>query len=408
MFVEPFCALLDRLERAQPSSRLLVAWAACALPRAALAAIVGLDEDYGYFIHGRTNSAWYPLYEWLAASLWSLTGGSVRLYFAAHLAIHSLLGPIVYGLTRKLGLGARAAWLAVIGVAFMPYYVSLSARQPQVGITIVMVAALLLVYAGWTGGRRSRGAGILFAAMCGLTIAIRPNALSVIAVLYLLALAGTGDRPQDVRRGRLVSVLTSGGVFAAILLALAAINLQREGRFSPFTGNVGFNLYVGNNPHVGEYALRYDITSLQDSLDESLPPDYATTPNEERDDLLRRAALDYMSAHPGQSIWNAVLKTWRYWDPRLEDARLTPLHWNLAYTLPYVVYGLLALGGAWILWKRGSRSALLVIVATLLAYWLPHAVFFGSVRMRMTTEFLLIVLAACAVAAWIDDRRPAG
>jgi len=408
MLVESFCVLLDRLERARPSSRLLVAWAACALPRAALATIVGLDEDYGFFIHGRTNSAWYPLYEWLAASLWSLTWGSLRLYFAAHLAIHSLLGPIVYGLTRKLGLGGRAAWLAVLGVAVMPYYVSLSARQPQVGVTIVLIAGLVLAYAGWTGDRRPRGAGILFAAMGGLTIAIRPNAVSVIAVLYLLALVGTGARGRDHRRTRLASVLTSGAVFAAILLALAAINLQREGRFSPFTGNVGFNLYVGNNPRLGEYALRYDITSLQDSLNESLPPDYATTPNEERDDLLRRAALDYISAHPWLSIRNAVLKSWRYWDPRLEDARLTPLHWNLAYTVPYVVYGLLALGGAWLLWMRGPRSALLVIVATLLAYWLPHAVFFGTVRMRMTTEFLLIVLAACAVAAWIDDRRGAG
>ena len=32
MLVEPFCVLFDRLERARPSSRLLVAWAAYLIP----------------------------------------------------------------------------------------------------------------------------------------------------------------------------------------------------------------------------------------------------------------------------------------------------------------------------------------------------------------------------------------
>lgn len=406
MLVERLRALLDRLERPSLAGRLLLAWAACVVPRAGLAAAFGLGEDYGFFVHGRTDSAWYPFYEVLASLLWRASGGYSGLYFAAHLAIHSALGPIVYGLVKQLGLGARVAWLSVAGVAVMPYYASLSARQPQVGVAVVMLALLLLGFVKWISGPASRAAALGFALLSGLTVTLRPNAVSVIAVLYGLAwirAASGGERAEHAARRR--AIVLSVAAFAAVLLALAADNLRREGRFSPFTGNIGFNLYVGNNPKLAEYALRYDITSLQDSLNESLPADYATTPVDRRDRLLLHAALRYMAEHPWQSAWNAVLKSWRYWDPRLEDAWLTPRSWNLAYSVPYVVYGLLAGVGALSMWRRGPRDALVLIVATLVAYWLPHAVLYGAVRMRMTTEFLLIVLAAYAVDETPSSRR---
>lgn len=377
--------------------RLLFAWTVCALPRAALAGLVGLDEDYGFFVHGRTNSAWYPLYQALAGGLWWLSGGRIGLYFAAHLVIHASIGPIVLALVEKLGLGARAAWLAVFGVALMPYYASLSARQPQVGIAVSLFALLVLAFASWAAAPASTRLALAAAGLAGLMVTLRPNAIASIAVLYALVwILG--------KRGA-AKVALSAAVFLFLLLGLAIANLEREGRFSPFTGNAGFNLYVGNNPRVAEYALRYDITSLQDALSEELPQGYAATPVEQRDALLRRAALDYIAAHPWGSLWNAVLKSWRYWDVRLEDAQLTPLYWNLAYTVPYVVYLLLAFVGAWELWRQGPRPALALIVAVLLSYWLPHAILYGAVRMRMTTEFLLIVLAAHAAAEWLRRGR---
>jgi hypothetical protein len=404
MLLERLLSRLDRLERGAPALPLLLAWAICLPPRAALAALVGLDEEYGYFVHGRTNSAWYPLYEWLAAALWRATGGHIGLYFAAHLVLHCTIGPVVYALAKRLGLGARTAWLAVLGVAVLPYYASLGARQPQVGVAVVLFALLVLAFADWYDDLTSRRAAVLFAAAAGVAITLRPNALSTIVAFYALVLLAR--KPGAARRAAL-----SLAVFAAVLLALAIHNRQAEGRFSPLTGNLGFNLYAGNNAHVSDYALRHDITSLQDTLNEALPPAYASTPPTSRDDLLRRAALEYMAAHPWRTAWNAALKTWRYVDPLLEDARLNPLHWNLAYTVPYLLYGSLALAGARLLARRGPRAALVVLVTALVSYWLPHAILFGAVRMRMTTESLLIVLAAHALAAGagalrVRARRP--
>jgi hypothetical protein len=93
-------------------------------------------------------------------------------------------------------------------------------------------------------------------------------------------------------------------------------------------------------------------------------------------------------------VWKGI----RYWDVRLEDADDNPLLWNLAFTGPYLVYGPLALLGALRMLRRGHGVLLAALGALLLAYWLPHLVFFPTIRMRMTTEFALVVMAAYAVA----------
>jgi hypothetical protein len=352
------------------------------VPRAIFAASFGLGPDYTYFLDGDTDSAWYPLYEQLASFLWAVSGGNVPVYVALHLVLHALVGPLVYSLALRLGLGLRTAWLSVVGVACLPYYVSVGARQPQVGVTIVLVALLVLVFVWWSNTRFGVGPGLLFALAGAALMTLRPNAASTIGALYVLAAVWALARSQAIRM-----VLLSGAVLALVSSGLASRNF----------GNLGFNLYMGNNPKVAEYALRYDITSLQDTTSAGIPPEASAVPLAERDRVFRRLALEYIRENPAGSVWNAVLKSWRYWDVRLEDARLTSRLENLAYTVPYLVYGSLALAGAWWMWKT-RRDAAIVIGTAIVSYWLPHVVFFGTVRMRMTVEFLLVMLAAFAVA----------
>lgn len=403
-------AALDRLESPHPAFRLFLAWVVCAAPRAAFAGYFGLRADYTYFLNGDTDSAWYPLYESLASFLWAASGERVWIYVAFHLCLHSLLGPLVYSLSKGLGLGARTAWLGVLMVAFLPYYVSVGARQPQVGVTIVMMALLVLLFVAWKEGGFRLGPGLLFALASAALVTLRPNAASTIGALFALASFWTLARSRSRRIAAAHPVLVSGLVLALLTSGLAWRNLRNEGRFSPFTGNLGLNLYIGNNPNVGATALRYDITSLQDSTGGGIPPEASATPLADRDRVFRRLALDYIRENPGNSLWNAVLKSWRYWDVRLEDAWLTPWLENLAYTVPYVCYGLLAVAGVWRLWTRKRRDAVVVIGTVIVSYWLPHAVFFGTVRMRMTVEFLLVMLAASAVASLgpptVETERP--
>jgi hypothetical protein len=402
---------MDNLEGIRPSSRFIVAWLLCALPRVAFTLITGPFGDYRHFEGSPPNSYWYPLYSATARFFWSLSGGSLPAFVGIHLAIHALIGPAVYVLAKQLAFPARGPWLAVLGVTVLPYYVSTSGRQPNVGILFVTFAGLLIAFVHWVRRDFSIPSGLLFAGVSLLNLTFRPNILSVIVWLYGLATlprpnASSTEQPGSTP-GRLLRVLTSAAIFAALVGALAWRNEMRTGFFTPFTPNSGYNLYVGNNPYVTSYAGRYDIMSLEEIvLDHGLPEEAQAESNPyKRDRILTRLTLSYMMSHPLETLQHAFLKTLRYWDFRLEHSRDLPRLWALALAVPYIIYGPLAIRGGWLMWKHHSRFALAVLAGSLVAYWLPHVVYFGTIRMRMTTEFLLVMLAARALSLRADSNR---
>jgi hypothetical protein len=94
----------------------------------------------------------------------------------------------------------------------------------------------------------------------------------------------------------------------------------------------------------------------------------------------------------------------------MEDAEENPLLWNLAYTGPYLACLALGALGAAAMLRSGQGRALLLVAAVLVSYWIPHLVMFPTIRMRMTTEFLLIILAGHGLAVLLlrgEGRRGA-
>ena len=403
---------LQAVERLGLTARLVLAWLFCAIPRVAFTLITGPAEDYRYFQGMPFHSYWYPLYTLIAHSFWTISRGSLPVYVGLHLVIHSLIGPAVYLLARQLRFSPAGAWCSVVGAALLPYYVSIAGRQSNVGIVIVLFAVLLVGFVLWVNRGLSLFPGCLFAALAFLILPIRPNALSVVAFLYTLALfvalQQRGEAsPGALRRG-LARVALSGVTFLALVGGLAWGNLRTTGHFTPFTPNSGYNLYVGNNPDVPSYVRRHDIMSLESAIfDHGLPGEVTAEADPyERDRMLARLAAGYIAANPRQTLDNALMKTLRYWDYRMERAAELPWLWNAGLAVPYFVYGSLAVFGSWLMWRRGRRFALAVLGGSLVFYWLPHLVYFGSIRMRMTSEFLLLMLAAYALAPSAEDGPP--
>jgi hypothetical protein len=133
--------------------------------------------------------------------------------------------------------------------------------------------------------------------------------------------------------------------------------------------------------------------------DHGLPPEADAAPDlHARDAVLQRLALEFIRAHPGTVLDNTLRKAWRWWDLRLEDAERNPWWWNLGYTGPYLAIAGLAVFGAWRMLGTGRSAALGLIAVVVISYWLPHLVLFPTIRMRMTTEFLLILVAAYGAA----------
>jgi hypothetical protein len=405
----------ERLEATPAVARFGLAWVLCLVPRSIAVWGMGPIGDYLQFTDptARTEAFWYPAYEALAHLLWAISGGILGVYVALHLALHAALGPLVYSTCVRLKLPALTGWLAVFGVALLPYYISLAARQPQVGVVISFVAGALLVFLRWRDSDLAWRHGLTFALFGFFSALLRPNLLLSVGALYALALGCTaigspgfdaGGRPRATGR-----ILASGAVLGLLLVGLAAVSKVHTGHASPFAPVAGHNLYLGHNERLGEYLRRHDILSVEDIVrDHGFPAEAAAIENiYERDPVLGRLGLDYALQHPGETIVNTGLKALRYWDVRLEDAENNPLLWNLAFTGPYLVYGSLALLGTWWMLRDGRGLALAILAALLVSYWIPHLVLFPTIRMRMTTEFVLIVLAAYAAGRLLAPRSAA-
>lgn len=399
---------IDRLEALPLAARIALAWLVCFVPRVIAAIGLGLMGDYYVFsdASARTHSWWYPLYRELAQVLWACSGGSVVVHAGWHFALHASVGPLVYGCCRRLRLSAATAWLAVCGVALLPYYLSVSPRQPQVGVVIAFVALTLWVFLGWRNGGFGWRGGLGLAALGALSTLLRPNLLLTLGAFYALALAEVLSSRRD-RAAAALRILASGFLVAVALVGLGAASRVRTGHWSPFQPLAGYNLWLGHNELAGAYLRRWDILSLEDVVrDHGFPPQVEGIEDAyQRDREFGRLAVEFALAHPRETALNTLLKAARYWDVRLEDAEKNPPLWNLAYTGPYVACLLLGLLGA-VRWARGGHGyALLVMGVLLVSYWIPHLVMFPTVRMRMTTEFALIVLAAEGLAGLVVRQR---
>src|SRR5207253_8875335 len=130
----------------------------------------------------------------------------------------------------------------------------------------------------------------------------RPNAASVVAALYGLALITSHD-DRD-RRG----IGWSSALFVALVLALSASNKVRFDRFTPLPAKGGYNLYVGNNPRARQYLrgldFSYDDTAFQDIV--KLSPLNRTASDGrgwyEIDAINASRAWRFMKANPGEIV----------------------------------------------------------------------------------------------------------
>jgi hypothetical protein len=221
----------------------------------------------------------------------------------------------------------------------------------------------------------------------------RGEALPLVAFLGAAAYLAPGSR------GRRRPLLAFAGWVAAGLLLVSVGNAVTRGYVSPLPRKSGYNLLLGHNEAIGRY-LRGD---------HSVSPEYAVrveafagypaevnagATNPRYCGLFTRDAARFVRENPSLTLSNTGYKFLRYWDWRLEDADRQGVLKNLAYSVPYVAGMLLALAGVVALVRRRHWYPLVFLVGALLAASLPGLVSIPLVRVRMYTEFLLLILAS--------------
>lgn len=101
----------------------------------------------------------------------------------------------------------------------------------------------------------------------------------------------------------------------------------------------------------------------------------------------------------------------RYWDYLGLDAHNIALLERSVYSVPYLIYLPLSLFGLIFLIRKKGYWTLTFLKDTVVVYWLPHVFLIGRVRMRMCTEFILIILAAMFISQvlrWIHLKNGNG
>lgn len=355
-----------------------------------------------------------PLYPYLMAVVYALTGASVTHMLLLQVAASAFTILVLYRLSASLfseSVARVAAWMA----AFYGPAVFYAAKPEKACLSALGFTALLWL-AERAARRPSAGRYVALGALVGFVALLRANVL-LLAVVLAGLVAFTGWLPGD-RRTRLRAVAALAAGLALVLLPILLRNRLVGGNWVLTTAQAGANLFLGNHPDnkSGSY----------------VPPGFVRPSAEfEQEDFRRHAeAVVGRSLRPSEvsAFYVARVLEWAKRDPeaclRLQVVKLRafvnayeiPDNWSFYFVerfspvlrLPLLTFGIVfplsVLGAGFVLWRRRDAAWLLVLLA---AYAATVVVFFVFSRYRFPMVFGLILLAAYALteAAALVRRR---
>ena len=329
--------------------------------------------------------------------------GSVGYAGLAAIAAVGALNASLCALLGRMLFDMRVGVVAGGLYALTPYLASQELAETGL-LNSTLLLALLATLAHVRSARR--GWAAVAGLFSGWAYLIRPE-IALVPITLAAVMATSGAR--RIARDRMVAA----AVFAAVALIVVGPWIVRNwmvfGRFLPAHSTPAVALWQGSHPRAFEIYPEYSLDEIFEYTGEGPP---AGLDELTANDWLAREAWQNISANPGFYIAGSVRRWLLLWDwrlvYRLERARVgdrtvsgpRPPHDHFAYTLPYVLTAVLALGGL----IRIRHRLRLVAVGTILvaAYTLPHALTLSYTRYRMRIEFMLILLAAVQAIALID------
>jgi len=117
----------------------------------------------------------------------------------------------------------------------------------------------------------------------------------------------------------------------------------------------------------------------------------------------------FIREHPSEFVRLTAVKMLQFWWIAPQTGLLYPRSWFLAYIMYYVLVLLLAMIGAWSIWRMGKlpRQQLLLIAVFLLALSLLQSLYYVEGRHRWAVEPILIAISGVGVAALCRNSRSA-
>jgi len=336
----------------------------------------------------------YPLLLGVGSFIWGETLLPPRL-------LQALLGALTAALATMILLktGRIAAYAAGLGVAAYPhlvYYTGVIATE-----TAYIFLQMLMFFAWYRLIRHpSTFRALLFGAAAGASFLTRSSILPVFCIAIFLIILSR----KAIFRSIVISVI---GFFI-----LTSPWIIRNGsavdsyRLMPTKG--GLNLWMQNHPGIQQLQLERIGTPIPDHMLRKLScreleefPSFADSiPEVERDRILTRRALRYISCNPRYFLYMCWLRM--KWYLRLTGSSVRGPFVDMVGSLSFAF--LLFMGAYGIL--AGQNMQVIHLVGlTYCAYLAAHTVFHGGVRYRLPADSILILSAAVAIQQIIDRVR---
>ena len=302
---------------------------------------------------------------------------------------------LLIGLLGRRVAGERAGLVAAAIAGAYPLLITTDGSlysESLYGLTVAL--ALLAAYR--LIDRPGTASALLLGAACGLAALTRSEALLLVPLLVVpVAWLAGGARLRNAVIGCVAFVLV---ISPWVVRSWAAFD-QPVG----LTTNLG-GVLAGSNcaeTYSGEFMGLWRFQCFSEAPEGSEADKAAHW---------RRQGLDYMREHPGRLalvVPVRVLRVWDLWRPRQQwyyeavvEGR--DLRWQRAGTLSYFLLLPLAVYGLVLLRRR--REPLRVLLAPALMVTLSAAAGYGITRLRMAAEVPLVVAAAVAVTALVEQR----
>lgn len=350
-----------------------------------------------------------PLLPWLTSLLYHVTG---HWYFAAVLlqCVFGSLLPLALGAYGRAmfggGVGRLACWLAVAH-PLLVFFSSFLLTETLFTLLLVLALALSAEWVKTPRRGRAFGAGIVW----GLASLTRPTALPIAGWVALWAWIPLGLTVVPRERLRQALLLFLG--LGLTVLPWTLRNAAALHAFVPVTTGAGGALYVGNNESVWSQPELRGGGGGGAAWDQLARGEFRGASETEVDRRARARAIAFLQTHVAEWPAMAAAKLARFWRLTAEgggtgswQSGTSPLARLLQHVDPFLVWSLVMLPFA--IWGalqslRGARRWFQSLSLWVIAYFtLIAVVFFGSLRMRMPIEPLVVLLAA---AGFEDARR---
>jgi len=347
-----------------------------------------------------------PLYPYVLAFLYKLSGGSIAFAIYVQHVVGALSAVLVYLLARTY-FSPRVSFLA--GMAAALYWPLIYFEGDLLFETFVVFLDLALLFVLSVALKR-RSPGLLFVsgAILGLSAIARPSILILIPVLPFVFhySAAAHATPSPGRRPwiRQTAWVVLGSLVFILPVMVRNYVVGRD--VVPIASQGGVNFYIGNNPQSnGSQAFvpgaRADMYGTYQGAIELAERDTGRKLKpSEVSNYYTQKGLDFVIFSPGDATRLFVKKLYMFWAgvERSNDTYVQ-FFWKRfglgKFPLPgFWLVGPFALLGGVLLWRRWKQYSLLYLFV--LSYMVGVVAFFVNGRFRLPVAPVLIIFASYA------------